>query len=513
MKRFLLVLLLVILLSWQALAQAPLRIGLMGDSQTDEYRANDSRGSTYASVTFNWVEQLADANRLDAGAWGSRSEPRRIGYNTNWARSGATTSSLISSGQHTGLAGQVAAGQVDAIFIMIGSNDFAPYNNQYQPIYSGDLAGPALQAKINAMVSNITLAITTARGASGLPVFAATISDWNNSPLILGNPSYPDPAKRQRVTDAINAVNQGIAAIPGVSLIDHALFLQQLFPQIVNGAFTVGDESITAFACGNEPHNGVLGDCTHAGTVLEGLIANFYLSVIAPAAAPLSDQEILTAAGLYTPPQPTPAPTNTPTIAPTGAPTLAPTLTPTVTAVPQNSVLTVKINNGVDDVNEVNSTLFANSSPMWLGNGGTAATSYTGLRFNNVVIPQGATVVNAHIEVRSSQSQWINLALQFAAEATNNSAAFSASSRPSQRSLTAARVTHSSNVSWASGTWYSMNDISAVLQEVINRPGWQSGNALSLIVKGTGGNWSRKFISAFESNPAYAIRLVITLGS
>lgn len=523
MKRFLLVLLLVILLSWQALAQAPLRIGLMGDSQTDEYRANDNRGGTYSSVTFNWIEQLVDANRLDAGTWGSRSEPRRIGYNTNWARSGAIASTLISSGQHTGLAAQVAAGQIDVIFLGIGANDFAPYNGVYQQIYDGSLSGSALQAKINTLVANITTALDTARGSTTTPAAIATIGNWSNSPLVLLNSSYPDPAKRQRVSDAITAVNNGIsnlvAARSNVSLIDLDAFQQGLFAQVVNGVLPVGGVNINLLACSNEPHAGALGDCIHGGTVLEGLIANFYLAVIDPNAAPLSTNDILAAAGLYTPPQPTATPTNIPTITPTLQPTLtptnAPTLTPTLaaTSTPQSSVLTLQITNGVDDVNEFNSTLFASSSPMWLGNGGTTSTSYTGLRFNNVVIPQGATITAAHIEVRSSQSQWIILALQFAAEAANTSAVFSTSSRPSQRSLTAARVNHSSNVSWANGAWYILNDISAVIQEVINRPGWQSGNALSLIVKGTGGNWSRKFISAFESNPAYAIRLVITLGS
>ncbi len=522
-KRFWLIAIILILCVQFVSGQAPLRIGLMGDSQTDEYRANDNRGGSYSAATFNWIEQLVDANRLDAGAWGSRSEPRRTGYATNWARSSAIASTLLSSGQHTGLAAQVAAGQIDVIFLGIGANDFAPYNGVYQSIYDGTLSGSALQSKINTLIANITTALDTARGTTITPAAIATVGDWSTTPLVLSNPSFPDPAKRQRVSDAIAAVNTGIAnlvaARTNVSLIDNRVFQQELFAQVVNGVLPVGGVNIDLLACSNDPHAGILGDCIHGGTVLEGLIANFYLAVIDPNAEPLSTNTILAAAGLYTPPQPTATPTNIPTITQTPQPTFTPTNTPTftptpiVTATPQSSVLTLQISSGADDVNEVNGTLFANSSPMWIGNGGTTSTSYTGLRFNNVNIPQGAMVLTAHIEVRSSQAQWINLALQFAAEAANDSAVFSSSSRPSQRSLTAISVNHSSNASWVSGQWYNLNDISGVIQEVVNRSGWQSGNALSLIIKGTGGNWSRKFISAFESNPALAIRLVITLGA
>ena len=50
--------------------------------------------------------------------------PRHRGFSYNWARSGATTADAIADGQHTGLAGQVAAGLVDLAYVFIGGNDF-----------------------------------------------------------------------------------------------------------------------------------------------------------------------------------------------------------------------------------------------------------------------------------------------------------------------------------------------------------------------------------------------------
>lgn len=69
----------------------------------------------------------------------------------------------------------------------------------------------------------------------------------------------------------------------------------------------------------------------------------------------------------------------------------------------------------------------------------------------------------------------------------------------SQRIVTQNFVSHSSNTSWSTNTWYKLDDISQVVQEIVNRSDWQSGNSLSLIIKGTGGNWARKFIRSFKN--------------
>src|SRR5690606_37232945 len=72
--------------------------GALGDSNTDEYRAesNIGGGTAYAATTLNWLELLADDlgqdspalnNRgLNFGAWSgtSRGEPRRRGFEYNW---------------------------------------------------------------------------------------------------------------------------------------------------------------------------------------------------------------------------------------------------------------------------------------------------------------------------------------------------------------------------------------------------------------------------------------------
>jgi hypothetical protein len=201
------------------------------------------------------------------------------------------------------------------------------------------------------------------------------------------------------------------------------------------------------------------------------------------------------------PPTQTPKPGNTPTATP------RPTSTPAPSA---DRTITIQIGSGDNDVNEVNNQLDASNATLWIGNAGNTSTSYAGLRFTNIAIPKGAKIKSAHLEFYSTQSQWLQIDLQTAAETSDNSAAFSASSRPSQRPRTAV-VNYGANVNWGANTWYSLNEIGSVVQTIVNRSGWKSGNSLTLILKGSGsGIWGRKFVRSYESGASFAARLVIT---
>ena len=154
---------------------------------------------------------------------------------------------------------------------------------------------------------------------------------------------------------------------------------------------------------------------------------------------------------------------------------------------------TYQVQAGGDDVNEDGTNFAADDSTVWVGNGATAATSFAGLRFTNVTVPPGATVSSARLELRSPSGQWVTVAFEMAAEAAANSAPFSATSRPSQRALLAPKVNHASDQQWLADTWYQLDQIAPVVQAAVNQSGWASGNALSVIVRGLGQNWARKF--------------------
>jgi hypothetical protein len=192
-----------------------------------------------------------------------------------------------------------------------------------------------------------------------------------------------------------------------------------------------------------------------------------------------------------------------------------PTATATLaaTATPQGSLLVLQIMDGGDDVNQSGSTLDVEQENLWIGNSDSTADQYLALRFTNVEIPPGSVIHAAYLEVYPINDQWIRLAYDMAGEAADNSAPFSANDVPSKRSLTDTAVKHESNVQWLANRWYPLNDIGAVVQEVIDRPGWRSGNSLSIIAKGaeSGSNFARKFFAAFEADPLLAVRLVIDI--
>lgn len=86
---------------------------------------------------------------ISAGDWGDWDEPRRTGYEYNWARSAATGATLLEQKQPEGLAAQVADGKIDLVIMAIGNHDFAPYNpDAYAPIYDGTLSDDQVTDKV-----------------------------------------------------------------------------------------------------------------------------------------------------------------------------------------------------------------------------------------------------------------------------------------------------------------------------------------------------------------------------
>jgi PKD repeat protein len=179
---------------------------------------------------------------------------------------------------------------------------------------------------------------------------------------------------------------------------------------------------------------------------------------------------------------------------------------PTTTEPP---VLVSAVNSASDGVNEDGPIYTAGNKAIWIGNGQTLDASYTGLRFTNIKLPPGTHISEAHIEFYSPAQNWINTGLIVAAEAADNSLPFSPVNRPSERTLTSQTASFASNANWAANQWHSVEGLAPVVQAILDRPGWQSGNSIALILKGNGTQWGRRFLSNFASDPRLSPRLVI----
>lgn len=119
-----------------------------------------------------------------------------------------------------------------------------------------------------------------------------------------------------------------------------------------------------------------------------------------------------------------------------------------------------------------------------------------GLRFTNIDIPQGAIIERAYVQFTTKGDKAaISGAAYITAEDTDDalmfsSSSFNISSRPQvSDSVTWSGTTSSSwgtSAGGTAGTNQRTPDIKNIIQPVINRVGWNPGNALVIIMKGSG---------------------------
>lgn len=123
-----------------------------------------------------------------------------------------------------------------------------------------------------------------------------------------------------------------------------------------------------------------------------------------------------------------------------------------------------------------------------------------GVRFNYLYIPQGATVTSAYLEFTPrSDGQTVNTGnptITIRGQNADNAATFAA-----VNNNISSRPTTSSSVSWSPAAWTvgtpaQTPSITSVVQEVVSRAGWASGNSMAFVLSGAAANnfrraWSR----------------------
>lgn len=146
--------------------------------------------------------------------------------------------------------------------------------------------------------------------------------------------------------------------------------------------------------------------------------------------------------------------------------------------------------------------MYMTSSDLEIGNDG-GNEQYTGLRFINVDVPQGATITNAKLVFRADESDGtgsqLNIYIQ--AEDSDDAAPFQTNnSNLSARNFTTAMHTWADGTvpAWNAGTVYETPDISSLIQEVVDRAGWSSGNAVVLNLYSDLGESSERVADSYE---------------
>jgi hypothetical protein len=164
----------------------------------------------------------------------------------------------------------------------------------------------------------------------------------------------------------------------------------------------------------------------------------------------------------------------------------------------------VPISVGADDAEErVNGTIALTDDDLELvhsiedkANGNQTV----GLRFQGVAIPRGAAIQAAYVQFQTDETDTKSTTLVVQGQAADNAAAFSTT--PGDIS---SRARTSAAFSWSPLAWrlngergerQRTADLRSVIQEITSRAGWSSGNALVLIVTGTGLRVARSFESS-----------------
>ena len=112
-----------------------------------------------------------------------------------------------------------------------------------------------------------------------------------------------------------------------------------------------------------------------------------------------------------------------------------------------------------------------------------------GLRFPGLNIPQDATIVNAYVQFGADENSVSASSLTIAGENTDSATTFT-----NANGNITSRTPTSSTVAWSPAEWTRRDagldqrtpNVSSIVQEIVSRPGWSSGNAIALMISGSG---------------------------
>jgi hypothetical protein len=146
------------------------------------------------------------------------------------------------------------------------------------------------------------------------------------------------------------------------------------------------------------------------------------------------------------------------------------------------------------------------------------------MRFTRVQIPQGVTILHAALKIcaRPDGNPAAGVNGTVRGEAVDNAPQFNNwSHQVNNLHFTTALVVWDwpwTSPPWTANVWYESPDIHAIVQEIVNRPGWAAGNSMVIAYASISTTWiyyfevtscSRTFW-AFDGDPTKAAKLVIT---
>ncbi len=172
--------------------------------------------------------------------------------------------------------------------------------------------------------------------------------------------------------------------------------------------------------------------------------------------------------------------------------------------------VTVQVAAKDDDANEEANDFAPSAVTVWLGTGSSVGKSYAGLRFDNLPIPKGAQIQEAHIQLNVSSTSSSKIAFTLFAEDTDSCVSFTDKDKISKRTAAPGETSVTLTEQWLTGEWKTIEGLAAAIQGTVNRSGWKPGNALCVIAKGQGTPNAQRSVMSYNGSPTLAAKLFVT---
>jgi len=139
---------------------------------------------------------------------------------------------------------------------------------------------------------------------------------------------------------------------------------------------------------------------------------------------------------------------------------------------------------------------------------------HVGLRFKSISIPQGTQICDAYIEFVADGTTNSNFTVEITGHDHNDASRFFNNYGDiSNRDMTSADVDWDfGSATWTTNQIVESPDISSIVQEIINRGGWVSGNDMAFIFKTKSGIGTRRVYSYDHDRTNKSAKLVIVYG-
>ncbi len=175
---------------------------------------------------------------------------------------------------------------------------------------------------------------------------------------------------------------------------------------------------------------------------------------------------------------------------------------------------TSQVSQASDDAEErsSNGNVDLGSTDLELGSDGGNA-QIAGLRFRNINIPNGATILSASIQFTVDETDSGATSVTIIGEDANNALTFSTNINDiSTRTQATATVAWNNIPAWntvgQAGVDQRTPDLTGIVQEIVNRGGWSSGNAMVFGMYGSG----ERTAESYNGDASLAPVLTITAG-